>query len=123
MTAVTVPWRRDRPQRMQDVCCAGGVCLVAEAKGFNIGNDPPAIFNSDGRMQRRLASFGNAVADVFEEYTGRAVLDFGAAQIGRQRGKALTDTAIAIVLVAMALGAIGQKYAFSSGDDSRLGHI
>ena len=97
--------------------------LFAHTKGFDIGNDPPAIFNGDCRMQGRLASFGNAVADVFEKYTGRAVLDFGAAQIGRQRGKALTDTAFTIVIVAVALGAEDQVYGFSSVNGGRLRHI
>ena len=66
MTAVTVPWRKDRPQRMQDVCFGGEVCLVSRAKGLDVGNYSPAIFNGNGRMQGWLPAIGNAVTDVFE---------------------------------------------------------
>ncbi len=123
MTAVAVPWRKDRPQRTHDVCCKGGVCLVSGAKGFDKCYDPPAVIDGNGRVQGWLASIGDAVADIFEKLTGRAVLDFGAAQIGGQRGKALTDGALAVVFVTMALGTIDQVYGFAAGNDSGLGHI
>ena len=74
-------------------------------------------------MQRRLSAIGDAVADISEKHTRRAVLDFGAAQIGRQRGKALTDAALAVVIVAVALGAKDQVYGLSSVNDGWLRHI
>ncbi len=123
MTAVTVPWRKDRPQRMQNVCCSGDLCLVSEAKGFDKGNSLPAIVDGDGRMQRGLPAIGNAVADVFKKDARSTVLDLGAAKIGRQWRKALTDGALAVVIVAMALGAIDQVYSFTAGNEGRLGHI
>jgi len=97
--------------------------LFTGAKGLDVGHNLPAIFNGDGCVQRRLASTGNAVADILEKYAGRAVLNFGAAQVGGQWGKALADSTIAIVIVTMALGTIDQVYAFAAGNDSRLVHI
>ena len=97
--------------------------LFSGAKGFDVGNDLPAIIDGDGRMQGRLPAVGNTVADVFEKDAGRAVLDFGAAQIGRQRRKALTHGAVTVVIVTMALGAIDAVHGFSSVNDGRLRHI
>lgn len=80
--------------------------LFPGTKGFDVGYYPPAIIDGDRCMQGRLPATGDAVADVLEEYPRRAVLDFGAAQVGRQRRKALTNTTLAVVIMAMALGAI-----------------
>ena len=74
-------------------------------------------------MQGRLATIGDAVADIFKKDAGGAVLDATAAQVGRQGGKALTDGAVAVVIVAMALGAIDQVYRLTTGNDGRLSHI
>ena len=93
------------------------------AKGLDKGNNLPAIIDRDGRMQGRLPAAGDAVADILKKYACRTVLDFGAAQIGRQRCKTLANAAFAVVIMAMALGAKDQVHSFSSVNDARLGHI
>ena len=97
--------------------------LFTRAKGLDVANNSPAIIGRDGCMQGRLPASGDAVADIFKQDTGRAVLDFGAAQIGGQRRKALADGALAVIVVAVALSAINQVNGFAAVDDGRLGHV
>jgi hypothetical protein len=97
--------------------------LSTGSQGFDESDNVPAIIDGDGRIQSRLAPAGNAVTDGFEQFTVGFGLDLGTAQISGQGLETLADSALPIIVVAMALGTKSQIHGFAPCDDEWFGGI
>ena len=79
----------------------------SKTKRFDISHNTPTIVHGDSRLQGRLAPVWDPIANGLEKLTIGFILDLRAVQVGRKRVETLTDRAVAVVIVAMALGTIG----------------